>query len=58
MLPFSLVASEISAVDETLLETPEDEINPRTLILKDLILLAEMKEKKLVDLSYLLTWLS
>ncbi|XP_031498518.1 transcription factor TFIIIB component B'' [Nymphaea colorata] len=34
-------------MDETLLETPEDEINPRTLILKDLILLAEMKEKKL-----------
>ncbi|XP_026393592.1 transcription factor TFIIIB component B''-like [Papaver somniferum] len=35
-------------VDKVLLETPEDEINPRKLMLKDLILLAEAKERLLV----------
>ncbi|KAI3959059.1 hypothetical protein MKX01_023735 [Papaver californicum] len=35
-------------VDKVLLETPEHEINPRKLILKDLILLAEAKERLLV----------
>ncbi|KAI3861675.1 hypothetical protein MKW98_000627 [Papaver atlanticum] len=35
-------------VDKGLLETPEDEINPRKLMLKDLILLAEAKERLLV----------
>ncbi|KAI3858408.1 hypothetical protein MKX03_033954 [Papaver bracteatum] len=35
-------------VDKVLLETLEDEINPRKLMLKDLILLAEAKERLLV----------
>ncbi|XP_042498700.1 uncharacterized protein LOC122077031 [Macadamia integrifolia] len=32
-------------VDKVLLETPEDEINPQKLMIRDLILLAEAKEK-------------
>ncbi|XP_043703839.1 uncharacterized protein LOC122653941 [Telopea speciosissima] len=34
-------------VDKVLLETPEDEINPQKLVFRDLILLAEAKEKLL-----------
>ncbi|XP_042511437.1 uncharacterized protein LOC122086583 isoform X2 [Macadamia integrifolia] len=34
-------------VDKVLLETPEDEINPQKLMIRDLILLAEAKEKLL-----------
>ncbi|XP_077244286.1 uncharacterized protein LOC143884543 [Tasmannia lanceolata] len=33
-------------VDKVLLETPEEEIDPRKLMMKDLIILAEIKERK------------
>ncbi|XP_068645603.1 uncharacterized protein [Aristolochia californica] len=35
-------------VNKELLDTPEDEIDPTKLILKDLILLAEIKERKMI----------
>jgi hypothetical protein len=37
-------------VDKILLETPEDEIDPRKLPIKDLILLAEHKERLAVHI--------
>ncbi|KAL5703008.1 hypothetical protein ACHQM5_028154 [Ranunculus cassubicifolius] len=36
-------------LNKTLLETPEDEIDPKKLPLKDLILLGELREKRLKD---------
>ena len=37
-------------VDKALLETPEDEIDPKKLPIKDLILLAEHKERLAVHI--------
>jgi len=39
-------------VDKALLEIPEDELDPRTLPMKDIILLAEYRERQAVCILY------
>jgi hypothetical protein len=42
----------VGTVDPSLLEVPENEINPRQISIRNLILLAEAKEKKWVLFSF------
>lgn len=42
--------SFLTAVDKVLLETPDEDINPMKLKIKDLIMLAEAKERIAVSL--------